>query len=131
MWSEIDLSVEVHHTNNWLPPSQYYTKDFFNLWHFGQLSFNNGWITLQYLVAFFSSPDWAFCAFCCISAQLNLPWWRSNAWNVSFETLYGGQFKLSTQSKLPCYTLPLTSTTVSLETYHLYSTDNMSGLMLD
>ena len=26
-----------------------------------------------------------------------LLWWRANAWNVSFENLYGGQFTLTTQ----------------------------------
>ena len=37
-------------------------------------------------------------------------WWRADAWNVSCETLYGGQFTLSIQvmkAKLSWYTAPL------------------------
>ena len=51
-------------------------------------------------------------------------WRRANARNVSFETFYGGQFRLSTQLIILNYPIILShrrSTTVSLETYPLYS----------
>ena len=32
-----------------------------------------------------------------VPAHCHLLWWRANAWKVSFETLNGGQFMLSTQ----------------------------------
>ena len=32
-----------------------------------------------------------------VPAHRHLLWWRANAWKVSFETLNGGQFMLSTQ----------------------------------
>ena len=46
-----------------------------------------------------------------------------NARNISFETLYGGQFKLTLQLIMPNYLTILSnrlSSTVSLETYPLY-----------
>ena len=46
-----------------------------------------------------------------------------NAWNISFETLYGGQFMLTTQLIMPNYLIILShwlSSTVSLETFPLY-----------
>ena len=52
--------------------------------------------------------------------SLHLFWRRANAWNVSFETLYGGQFTLSTQFIILNYPVTLYhrhNTTVSLETY--------------
>ena len=52
------------------------------------------------------------------------PWRRANARNVRFETLYGGQFTLSTQLIIPNYPDILfyrRSTTVSLETCPIYS----------
>ena len=52
------------------------------------------------------------------------PWRRANARNVRFETLYGGQFTLSTQLIIPNYPDILSyrrSTTVSLETCPIYS----------
>ena len=51
-------------------------------------------------------------------------WRRANARNVSFETLYGGYFTLSTKLIKPNNLVMLPhrrSTTVSLETYPLYS----------
>ena len=48
---------------------------------------------------------------------------RANARNVSFKTLNGGQFTLSTQSITLNYPVTLShrrSTTVSSETYHIY-----------
>ena len=51
-------------------------------------------------------------------------WRRASARNVSFETFYGGQFRLSTQLIILNYPIILShrrSTTVSLETYPLYS----------
>ena len=53
-------------------------------------------------------------------------WRRTNARNVSFETLYGDQFTSSTQLIIPKLYLVILpqrlSTTVSLETYPLYYT---------
>ena len=51
-------------------------------------------------------------------------WRRANVPNVSFETLNGGQFTLSTQLIIPNYIVTLShrrNTTGSLETYHLHS----------
>ena len=53
-----------------------------------------------------------------------LSWRWANARNVSFETLKGGQFRLSTQLVTPNYPdifYHRRSTTVSLETYPFYS----------
>ena len=51
-------------------------------------------------------------------------WPKANVWNVNFETLYSGQFTLSTQLIILNYPVILSyrrSTTVSLETYSLYA----------
>ena len=61
------------------------------------------------------------------SALRPLLWRRANARNVSFETLYSGQFTLSTQLMIPNYLVILfhkRSTTVSSETYPLYQVDS-------
>ena len=50
-------------------------------------------------------------------------WWRANTWNVSFLTLYSGQFTLSTQLIIQNYPVIFShwcSTSVSIETYPLY-----------
>ena len=68
----------------------------------------------------FTSRDWRRRKFKVIS----LEWWRANARNVSFGTLYGGQFTFSTQLIILNYPDILShrrSTTISLETYPLYS----------
>ena len=64
----------------------------------------------------FTSRDWRRRKFKVIS----LEWWRANARNVSFGTLYGGQFTFSTQLIILNYPDILShrrSTTISLETY--------------
>ena len=56
-------------------------------------------------------------------------WQRAGTWNVSFETLYGGQFMLSTQLIIPNYPVILShwcSTTVSIETYLFITTFSLS-----
>ena len=53
-------------------------------------------------------------------------WPKANVRNVNFETLYSGQFTLSTQLIIQNYPVILSyrrSTTVSLETYSLYAAD--------
>ena len=55
-----------------------------------------------------------------LSYVSHLLWRRANARNVSFETLYGGQFTLSTQLIILNYPVIIShwrSITVSLETY--------------
>ena len=54
---------------------------------------------------------------------------RANAQNISFETLYSGQFMLSTQLIILNYPVILShwcNTTVSLETFPLYSQEKLS-----
>ena len=56
-------------------------------------------------------------------------WQRAGTWNVSFETLYSGQFMLSTQLIIPNYPVILShwcSTTVSVETYPFITTFSLS-----
>ena len=55
-----------------------------------------------------------------------------NAWNISFETLYGGQFMLTTQLIMPNYLTILShwlSSTVSLETFPLYGDAKLNPFM--
>ena len=55
---------------------------------------------------------------------------RANGWNISFVTLYSGQFTLSTQLIKPNYPVVLShwhSTTVSSETYPLHPTSPLGG----
>ena len=55
-----------------------------------------------------------------------------NAWNISFETLYGGQFMLTTQLIMPNYLIILShwlSSTVSLETFPLYGDAKLNPFM--
>ena len=55
-----------------------------------------------------------------------------NARNISFETLYGGQFKLTLQLMMPNYLTILSnrlSSTVSLETYPLYGDAKLNPFM--
>ena len=60
---------------------------------------------------------------------LRLPLWhRSNARNVSVSVLYGGQFTISIQLIKPNHSFALPrrrSTTVSLETYPLYTSNKV------
>ena len=54
----------------------------------------------------------------------------ANGWNISFVTLYSGQFTLSTQLIKPNYPVVLShwhSTTVSSETYPLHPTSPLGG----
>ena len=72
------------------------------------------------------------CFVCCLenflylfSSSLELsPWWRADAWNVCFETLYGGKFTIPTQLIIlncPVILSQRRDSAVSLENYPLYS----------
>ena len=50
-------------------------------------------------------------------------WWRANAWNVSFETLYGGQLMLSSQLIILLKNYPIVS-----HWYFLLSSSRVAAL---
>ena len=58
------------------------------------------------------------------SSSLELsPWWKADAWNVCFETLYGGKFTIPTQLIIfncPVILSQRRDSAVSLENYPLF-----------
>ena len=82
-------------------------------------------LMMNSLHAFFFAVIWKKTSFSSITRSSLCSLWRSAyAQTVIFETLYGGQFTISTQLTILNYPVILShrrSTTVSLETYPFYS----------